>query len=345
MNPAIGVVVIGRNEGERLKRCLSSVMGSGRTVVYVDSGSADGSPSLAASLGADVLELDPSRPFSAARARNEGLARLISLVPDQPFVQFVDGDCEVDRSWLETAARVLEERREAAVVCGRVRERCRDASVFNRLCDIEFNRPAGDVSACGGVFAARVTALREVGGFNPAIIAGEEPELCLRLRARGHRIVRVEDAMATHDSAMYSLRPWWARAVRSGHAYAQAAALHGRTFSRAGVRESLGIWLWACIVPLLALAALIPTQGWSLLLLAAYPIQLVRVALARRVPGDEPGDRWLYGAACMAAKWPQFIGQLVFLVNRVRGRTPRVLEHRSPVLSPAPSKQSSTQAR
>jgi len=42
-SPKIGVVVIGRNEGERLKRCLQSVRGRAACVVYVDSGSTDDS--------------------------------------------------------------------------------------------------------------------------------------------------------------------------------------------------------------------------------------------------------------------------------------------------------------
>ena len=39
----LGIVTIGRNEGERLRRCLSSVVGRGMPVVYVDSDSTDGS--------------------------------------------------------------------------------------------------------------------------------------------------------------------------------------------------------------------------------------------------------------------------------------------------------------
>lgn len=339
MTSAIGAVVIGRNEGDRLARCLRSISAPGRAVVYVDSGSSDGSPALAVGLGVDVVELDADRPFSAARARNEGLAQLVTNRPGLEYVQFVDGDCEIDTGWPAVALRTLQENPDAAVVCGRVRERHRDASVFNRLCDIEFNRPSGDTPACGGVFAARIRPLQEVGGFNPQVVAGEEPELCRRLRERGSRIVRVDAIMALHDSAMYSMRPWWARAVRSGHAYAQAAALPGG----AGVRESLGIWLWACVLPLLALAAVIPTGGWSVLALVAYPLQFVRVALGRKVPGDKRGDRWLYAGACMLAKWPQLLGQVLFIVNRLRRTAPQVLEHRTPSASHQSTRREGTQ--
>jgi hypothetical protein len=39
----IGIVVIGRNEGDRLTRCLQSLQMENLPVIYVDSGSTDGS--------------------------------------------------------------------------------------------------------------------------------------------------------------------------------------------------------------------------------------------------------------------------------------------------------------
>ena len=79
MATVIGVVVIGRNEGQRLERCLRSLAQGADKVMYVDSGSTDGSLQLAANLGVEVLALDMSTPFTAARARNEGFAALHQL--------------------------------------------------------------------------------------------------------------------------------------------------------------------------------------------------------------------------------------------------------------------------
>jgi glycosyltransferase involved in cell wall biosynthesis len=103
----VAVVAIGRNEGERLQRCLRSVVGRVALVVYVDSGSTDGSVAFAQSLGCEVVALDLSTPFTAARARNAGAQRALALQPDLAFIQFVDGDCEVDPSWLPTAHAFL----------------------------------------------------------------------------------------------------------------------------------------------------------------------------------------------------------------------------------------------
>src|SRR6476660_6372785 len=100
-----GVVVIGRNEGDRLAACLESLRILDLPLVYVDSGSVDGSAALARSTAhvTAVVELDPARPFSAARARNEGFAALRAARPAIEFVQFLDGDCTLADGWVEVA--------------------------------------------------------------------------------------------------------------------------------------------------------------------------------------------------------------------------------------------------
>src|ERR1700732_2176195 len=98
----LGLVVIGRNEGERLARCLASVRVISKRV-YVDSGSTDGSVALAQKEGVKVVELPVPPHFTAARARNTGLAHLLTDDPDLEFVQMVDGDCELQPGWIEGA--------------------------------------------------------------------------------------------------------------------------------------------------------------------------------------------------------------------------------------------------
>jgi len=168
-----GVIAIGRNEGERLRLCLASAFGAAERVIYVDSGSTDGSVELARKLGADVVNLDLRRPFTAARARNAGWQRLLESAPTVEAIQFVDGDCEIVAGWLERAAAELAANEKLAVVCGRRRERFPGASVYNRLCDMEWNLPSGDIGFCGGDAMMRVAALKQVGGYNPSLIAGE----------------------------------------------------------------------------------------------------------------------------------------------------------------------------
>lgn len=274
--PSIGVVAIGRNEGERLRRCLQSLLPGAVTVVYVDSGSEDGSPEMARQLGADVVALDMQRPFTAARARNEGFERLLQLSPDVEWVQFVDGDCEVVQGWLPVAVEFLQCHPAYAVVCGRRRERYPERSVYNRLCDAEWNTPVGDAKSCGGDALFRVSAFDAVGGYRNGLIAGEEPELCVRLRQRGWKVHRLDHEMTLHDAAMTRLGQWWKRSVRAGHAFAEGAWLHGGPPERHWVRETLRALLWGLAIPVgVALLALLLGAGW-LALLAVYPLQWLR---------------------------------------------------------------------
>ncbi len=265
----IGLVAIGRNEGVRLGSCLRSALGKVALVVYVDSGSTDCSLELARSIGCDTVELDLSTPFTAARARNEGFARLLQLAPDIEFVQFVDGDCELVEGWLDRAQQELTAKPELAVVCGRRRERYPDATAYNRLCDMEWDTPIGEAKACGGDSMMRVSAFEQVGGFNPALIAGEEPELCVRLRQNGWKIERLDAEMTLHDAQMTGFDQWWKRSQRAGHAYAEGSWLHGNTPERHWVKDTLRIWFWGFVLPVLALSAAWFTHGWSLWLLPA----------------------------------------------------------------------------
>jgi glycosyltransferase involved in cell wall biosynthesis len=200
----VGLVAIGRNEGSRLRQCLRAAIGQVAWVVYVDSGSTDGSLELARSIGADTVELDLSIPFTAARARNEGFARLLQLVPDIEFVQFVDSDCEMVDGWIDRAHSQLAAKPDVAAVCGRRRERYPAASIYNQLCDIEWDTPVGEAQACGGDSMMRAWTFEQVEGFNPALIAGEEPEMCVRPGQKGWKILRLDAEMTLHDAQMTS---------------------------------------------------------------------------------------------------------------------------------------------
>jgi GT2 family glycosyltransferase len=325
-----GAVVIGRNEGERLRVCLQSVLRSAARVVYVDSGSTDGSLALAGSLGVEIVKLDLSIPFTAARARNAGWERLSEIAPDLGLVQFVDGDCEVVAGWTDVAVARLVERPELAVVCGRRRERHPQASIYNQLCDIEWDTPVGDAEACGGDAMMRLAALRAVGGFNPNLIAGEEPELCVRLRAQGHRIERLDAEMTLHDAAMTRFGQWWRRNVRSGHAYAEGAALHGRPPERHNVRAVMSTVFWAGLVPTLALAGAAPTRGASLVLLGGLLILGGRVYRGARRDGWPARTAALTGAFIVLGKFPTLQGMLKYAWSRARGRRSALIEYKQP---------------
>lgn len=329
MSP-IGLVAIGRNEGERLQRCLESVVGRVAHIVYVDSGSTDGSVQLARSLGVTVVELDLSIPFTAARARNAGFAKLQEIAPNLKYIQFVDGDCEVVKGWLEQASQALDTHPDWVVVCGRRRERFPEVTLYNHLCDIEWDTPIGEAKACGGDAMMRASALQAVGGYNPNLIAGEEPELCVRLRQNGGQIYRMNAEMTLHDAQMTRFGQWWKRAVRAGYAFAEGSWLHGNPPERHWVKETRSIRRWGLGVPLLIVLAAWPTKGLSLLLLAVYPLMAYRAYQYAHRSGRTQTESLLFGISCVLAKFPQAQGLLRFYWGKLLKKPSRLIEYNTP---------------
>lgn len=316
----VGLVVIGRNEGERLRVCLASVVGVVSLVVYVDSGSTDGSVALARDMGAHVVVLDMRQPFTAARARNAGFQALLALSLDVRYVQFVDGDCELMPGWLASARTFLARHPAYAVVCGRLRERHPERSVYNRLCDQEWDTPVGDAKACGGIAMLRTDALRVAGGFREDLIAGEEPELCVRLRADGWKVYRLDADMAWHDAAMLHWRQWWRRSVRGGYAFAEGVWLHGAPPEHHWVAETRRALAWGLLLPVLVLVLAGWLGAWAWALLLVYPLQVLR--LARRY---QSGAR---GFFLVVGKFAESWGVLRFLANRLLRRRQALIEYK-----------------
>lgn len=318
---AIGVVIIGRNEGERLKLCIESVRGWCEQIVYVDSNSTDGSAEWAVNQGLNTVSLDLSIPLTAARARNSGFERLITTHKSIELVHFIDGDCELAPGWLERASTKMHERLDLAVVCGQLRELHPEQSIYNRLMAIEWLRPAGEVDACGGIFMIRRAAFEEVGRFNPEIPTGEEPDLCRRLRAKQWKIMRMAEIMATHDAAITSFRQWWQRASRTGYASMDLSIRHGFASDSPYVHYIQRARLWGLYLPTLALAlglivGLIYKIWIGFLVIALifliYPLQLVRVALRLRGQGVSWGTALAYGWFMIISKWAELRGQWRF---------------------------------
>jgi glycosyltransferase involved in cell wall biosynthesis len=233
-----GVVVIGRNEGERLKCCLISVTKYTNKLIYVDSDSTDDSVETAISMGVNVVELDVTIPFTAARARNEGFIRLCELFPHIAYVQFVDGDCEVVEGWFEKAVDFLDKNQGVAVACGRRRERYPDRTVYNMLC---------------------------------------EPELCVRLRQHHWKVWRLDVEMTLHDAAIKNFGQWWKRAMRAGYAFGEGARLHGKLPEKHWVKSVRSAWFWGFLAPLITILLTYTFGLWALTLLLVYPLQILRI--------------------------------------------------------------------
>jgi glycosyltransferase involved in cell wall biosynthesis len=321
---SFGVVAIGRNEGERLKRCLESASIAAQ-VIYVDSGSTDGSLQWAKQAGIDAVELDVGVPFTAARARNVGFQRLRALAPDLKFVQFIDGDCELNREWPDAALSFLGSHDHVCAVLGRRRERYPERSVYNLMCDLEWDIPLGEVKACGGDVMMRVDTLDAIGGYRDDLIAGEEPELCVRLRAAGWKIWRLDHEMTLHDAALLHFSQWWRRQMRSGYAFAQGAKLHGRPPERHWVWESRRALIWGLGFPIACIAPIFLSGWWGALLLLVYPLQILRRLRSKRGAWQ---TRLKLAFFEQLSRFAEAVGELRFFRDRWFQRRGQLIEYK-----------------
>lgn len=312
----VAAVVIGRNEGARLVACFDALLGQVGQVIYVDSGSTDGSIEVANLVGAQVISLDMALPFTAARARNAGIAAVEQNVE---FIQFLDGDCALRTSWIDAAVAFLDANPKVAVVCGRRRERFVEASVYNKLIDAEWDTPLGQAKACGGDALMRKDAVVSVGGYRDDLIAGEEPEMCVRLRKVGWQIWRFDAEMTWHDAAISRVGQWWKRSTRAGHAFAQGAALHGKAPERHWVAETCRALLWGAALPVLIVGFAVFWSPWSLLLALIYPAQILRLS-------RHHGSTWAFFA--VLSKFAEARGAMQYYIGRLRRGPVQIIEYK-----------------
>ena len=272
-----------------------------------------------------LVELDLSVPFTAARARNAGFKRLRELAPALPYVQFIDGDCELIETWPSHALAFFDSHNSVGAACGRLRERHPERSIYNWLCDREWDGPTGEVRACGGNVMMRVSSLTAVKGFREDLIAGEEPELCVRLRAAGWRTWRLPFEMALHDAAILYLGQWWRRTVRNGYAFAQGANLHGATAEHHWVWESRRAWAWGVCLPIACLISGLVFGAWGWVTLLIYPLHILQKT-ARDVGPIR--DRSLRALFFVLGHFAEGLGQIMFVRDRVFRRQAHLIEYK-----------------
>ncbi len=334
--PLVSVVVIGRNEGERLMRCLDAIERCDRSrcrleVIYVDSNSSDGSPQRVAARGVPVLQVQPLRP-SAALGRNAGWQ-----AAQGEFVMFLDGDTQLLPDFLRQALATMEQS-DVGIVWGDLRELHPEQSCYVRVLDLDWIYPPGDTDFCGGNALMRRAVLQQVQGFDDQLIAGEEPEMCRRIRAAGHRIVHVNVPMALHDLAITTWSAYWRRAFRSGYAYAEVSARFRGSPDPLWLRESRrnlvhGGVLLAAPLLLGLIWALLPALWASGLSISGALLVLLLLGRTARRCAWKSSDRvscWMYAVHSHLQQIPILLGQLAQKRDARRGRLRQLIEYKTP---------------
>ncbi len=324
--PKLSIIVIGRNEGERLRRCIDTLVQQTRQIVYVDSASTDGSAQMARSRDVHVLDLDMSRPFSASRARNEGYALMRRDFPDAQFVQFVDGDCDVDPGWLSVGCRLLESRPDVAAVFGTLNERNPNASVYNYQAHMTWNpQDEGEVDFFGGNVMVRVSSLDAANGFREDVIDSEDHELAIRLRANGGKVWYLKRPMALHDLAIFDFGKWWVRTKRGGYGNGQIITLHGNAPGKPHRRDWNKSWVWGLALPTFTLLSVLAIGWIGLLPLGLYALSFVKMYLRKPEDGGRHAG---FALISVLHKVAEMSGQVKFLLDKMMGRGPKIIEYK-----------------
>ena len=321
---SVGYVAIGRNEGARLERCLDALKLISEHVVYVDSGSHDASVMQARARDIETIELSADKPFSAARARNEGAEHLTTRWPDITHIQFIDGDCELEAAFPAKALARFYEDENIALVTGFCREAHPEASLYNLICDIEWRGPVGTIDACGGIFMIRRDVFEQVGGFDPGVIAAEDDDLCIRVRAEGFYLERIDATMCWHDANMHHFSQWWRRAERAGHAYALVGARHPGYF-KGQKRRAI---IFGGILPLLFATSLIVFGAWALVLLIPFGLSFARLWQRYRRDAATKPKAGSFAGLMVLSKIPNFLGMIGYWWKHRTGKTVNIIEYK-----------------
>ncbi len=318
------VVIIGRNEGDRLVAGLDALVQQGVDIVYVDSGSSDGSVERARQVGALVVELDMSVPFTAARARQAGVEALRAKGNLPDFIQFIDGDCALVAGWIDAAEAALREDPELGLVTGWRVELYPERSLYNAMCEFEWHGPVGDIVFCGGDMMVRRTAYEAIGGFDTGLIASEDHDICIRLAKAGWSLRRLPLQMTRHDADMMHFSQWWRRAVRSGHGFAQIGWMHPPYFRR----EQLRALFYGLLLPLLMIAGVFCSGYLVLGVLALFGMSYVRTTKGLVDAGLTGWEARRHARLLTLSKFPNIIGMAMYHWRRLMGHKMHLIEYK-----------------
>jgi len=170
----------------------------------------------------------------------------------------------------------------------------------------------------------RANAFEAVGGFRARLIAGEETELCLRLREQKWKIWRIDAEMTCHDAALHRFGQWWFRTTRFGYGMTEVLQLHWHSPLAIWKKELARTIFWGGLLPaLIGFGALLNPTAFVAMLL--YPVQVCRIAIAR---GPTSTESWAYASFMTLAKFAEFQGILTFFWRRLNRKSVKWIEYK-----------------
>jgi glycosyltransferase involved in cell wall biosynthesis len=252
--PSLSIVLIACNQAWNVPRLIRSALEASRfvparQVVLVDSASTDATAALAARHPIGVIRIHgDGAPLTPAAGRYVGTTHTSG-----ELILFLDGDMELVPGWLEAAFAALREDPSAAAVTGELIDRTPEEDGPPPAATEGRRATATPVAHAGGAALYRRAVLEEVGTFDPWLHAEEEPELCLRIRRRGHRVIRLDLPIAVHRTLPeHTLVSLLARRRRRLHLGS------GQIARRLAGTSALGRYLYERSFIAVSLAAILP---------------------------------------------------------------------------------------
>lgn len=281
----VTVVIPVRDNISGLQRLMASLRGL--RVIVVDDGSlVPVSPdALSATHCCEVSVLRHPASRGPAAARNTGLAACTT-----DFVAFLDSDVVPRRGWLEAllghfcdptvalaAPRIVSMTHSDHLVARYEAVRS-SLDLGHRESPV---KPYGKVAYVpSAAIICRMSALRELGGFDETLRSGEDVDLCWRLVESGARLRYEPIALVAHDHRI-RLRDWLTRKAFYGGSAAPLTARHpGKTAPLVLSGWALAVW---------ALMAIGSSLGY-LVSLALAGLTGHRIAKSMRGPDTRPQE-------------------------------------------------------
>jgi glycosyltransferase involved in cell wall biosynthesis len=203
----IGFIIIGKNEGTKLVRCITSII---RTIdednigeyeiIYVDSNSSDSSIELVKEIEGNIKIYELTGKANPAIGRNVGAAE-----SKADHYCFMDGDMELVNDFLPN---VIDE-------SGDLKYPFVSGQFENVYYDLNDQRIGSELymknvltgdryqSTTGGLFIIEKGLWEKVGGMDTRFITGEDLDLGLRLARKGHLLLRKKELFAIHHTRHY----------------------------------------------------------------------------------------------------------------------------------------------
>jgi glycosyltransferase involved in cell wall biosynthesis len=202
----ISFIVIGKNEGWKLKLCFESILSTIKhcnaldsEIIYVDSKSTDNSIDIAKSyLGIKVFQI--TGVCNAAIARNIGAIEAIGDI-----LVFLDGDMEIEKEFL--AEVIVDKNLVYPFISGQLQNIFYNNNLEWKVIDTNLlhHNLINDkyFTTTGGYFIIEKTVWKSIGGMRTKYKTAEDLDLGLRLARRGLKLLRKKDLMVRHHTIDY----------------------------------------------------------------------------------------------------------------------------------------------